>query len=211
VIAQPIPLPTLVENLRKPLALGGGGPGGVLPIPPELGKTIGLIVVSDLKGRISRGVSPDGTKYLPLGHTRPNGGNNPLLSTGVLRNSITSVVAGNSISVGTNLLYGPVHQYGATIVPVKAKLLAIPITKTARYAGSPRRFPGKLTFVPTKSGGILKDAKGVVHYVLVDKVEIPARPFIGFSSDALKLVNQVAAEHYGRQAAESATRPKAGP
>lgn len=203
-ITHRIKLRELITNLQKPLTIGSGS-SGMLPIPTEFGKQVGLMIVGDLKGRISRGVSPDNSRYLPLGHPRPAGGDKPLLSTGVLRNSITSVATKDTISVGTNLLYGPVHQYGATIYPVKAKLLAIPVTKAARYAGSPRRFPGRLRFVPTKSGGVLKDESNITHYILVEKVDIPARPFIGISDEVRKWIDQAAARMFGLQAATDAT------
>lgn len=91
-----------------------------------------------------------------------------------------------------------VHEYGATIHPKKAKNLAIPLTKEAKNAGSPRNIAG-LQFIPIEPGyGYLvrekPKAKGKEYnpdnyewlYMLVKSVEIPERSFIRGSYDAGK-------------------------
>lgn len=88
-----------------------------------------------------------------------------------------------------------VHEYGATIRPSQAKNLAIPLTKEAKNAGSPRNIAG-LQFIPIEPGyGYLvrekPKAKGKEYnpdnyewlYMLVDSVEIPERSFIRGSYD----------------------------
>lgn len=50
-------------------------------------------------------------------------GGQPLVDTGRLRNSLTTRATGLTAEVGTNVLYAAVHQFGATIKPVKAKAL----------------------------------------------------------------------------------------
>lgn len=88
------------------------------------------------------------------------------------------------------------HERGGVIRRRRAKALAIPVTKKAERAGSPRDFPGELAFIPAKNKrgnfrGFLveknrstrkmqwrdmRGQKGLVHYVLVLRVKIPARP-----------------------------------
>lgn len=48
----------------------------------------------------------------------------PLVDTGRLRSSITVQADATSVTVGTNLIYAALHQFGGTIVPVKARILA---------------------------------------------------------------------------------------
>ena len=73
------------------------------------------------------GASPWGTKWAPLSKLTRTG--QPLRNTGHLLNSIATRVRGNSVEIGTNLQaeggvkFPAVHQYGATIYPVKAKRL----------------------------------------------------------------------------------------
>lgn len=80
------------------------------------------------------GVSPYGDPWAPIqfrmigegsGAVQADAGQ-PLLSTGVLRNSIGKNVEGNTLTVGTDLIYAGVHQYGATIKPVRASALRFP-------------------------------------------------------------------------------------
>jgi len=47
----------------------------------------------------------------------------PLRDTGQLMNSITHRASESEVEVGTNLKYAHVHQFGAEIKPVKAKML----------------------------------------------------------------------------------------
>ena len=84
------------------------------------------------------------------------------------------------------------HEYGATIKPKKGKYLAIPLTKDAQAAGSPRAF-SDLRFVNAKNGKLLmvRDKKkrggkteSVAMYLLVKSVTLPERSFIRASFDA---------------------------
>lgn len=84
------------------------------------------------------------------------------------------------------------HEYGATIKPKKGKYLAIPLTKEAQAAGSPRAF-SDLRFVNAKDGKLLmvRDKKkrggkteSVAMYLLVKSVTLPERSFIRASFDA---------------------------
>lgn len=78
-------------------------------------------------------------------------------------------ITGESVRIGSNLPYAKIQNEGGTVEPVNAKFLAIPITRKAHLAGSPRRFKE----TPRDR---LRD-----NYVFVKKVTIPARPYIGIS------------------------------
>jgi len=80
-------------------------------------------------------------------------GGKPMSATGRLRNSIAGLSQGEAVYVGTNTAYGRLQQYGGTVVPTKAKALAIPLNRAARRASvgvqSIREIKG-LVFIRTK-------------------------------------------------------------
>ena len=151
--------------------------------------------------------------------TRRGGSSEPLLDSGKLRLSMTGKTQGKISTskgtlnkatkefalVGSDLIYAGIHNLGGTIRATKAKNLAIPVTKMARKAGSPRNFPKKLDWIPSKKrdvSGVLisyrkKSAKkrktkrrrskagktsnmrrGTIHYILKPSVKIPQRRFL---------------------------------
>lgn len=60
----------------------------------------------------------------------------------------------------TDLDYALIHELGGTIVPKRAKFLTIPVTESARRAGSPRKMSG-LRYAKTKGGQpVLVDQSG---------------------------------------------------
>ncbi len=156
-------------------------------------------IVADVKENFIRSADPDGKAWRPLLFQRPRGGNLPLRDTGVLMASVTAAGKGHvervtnvSITVGTNLLYAGIHQAGGVVVPKAGKFLAIPKTREAQRAGSPRRFSQPLFAKIGKRGGVLVESKtGKVQYALVRKVTIPARPFLGFGRRLLDKLKQL--------------------
>jgi phage virion morphogenesis protein len=81
---------------------------------------IGASLADEIRGSFKSGADPYGNKWKPL-KTRAG---QPLLDTGRLRNSINyNVTKKDEVVIGTNVFYAPVHQFGATIVPVFAKML----------------------------------------------------------------------------------------
>lgn len=136
---------------------------------------------------------------------RQRGGSAVLADTGTLRQSITGKNPGGAISqepgtlnkatgdyaqVGSRMIYAAIHNFGGTIVPKSAKALAVPMTPEATKAGSPRRFPRPLKFIPSKSAktiGLLveytakrrgKQPTIKAHYLLMKSVNIPRRKFM---------------------------------
>lgn len=93
--------------------------------------------------------------------------------SGRLRQGIVQLVHETYAEVGTNVVYGPAHEFGATIVPRNSKYLAIPV---GDLRGSPRDH--ELNWTPGADGGILRDDAGEAQYVLKSSVTIPPRPFL---------------------------------
>lgn len=97
------------------------------------------------------GQSPWGVPWKPLNPAFRVG--QPLRDTGRLQRSITSQVIGDAAVIGTNVRYARTHQFGATILPVKAKRLAVPL------AGGGSAFLKKATipsrpFMPIVAGQV---------------------------------------------------------
>jgi len=68
------------------------------------------------------GVDPWGSPWVALKLRKGQ----PLRDTGRLQRSITSNPDSSGVTIGTNLIQAKVQQFGATIVPVKAKRLVFP-------------------------------------------------------------------------------------
>lgn len=113
---------------------------------------------------------------------------------GELMRSITHVVRGNTVEIGTNLEYARIHQYGGTITPKRAKALTVPVHVKA-YGKRAADFPD-LVYIPRRGAGkdailaMVKARKGkggslmragaqiIPYFVLKRSVKIPARPFL---------------------------------
>lgn len=77
---------------------------------------IGAAMVSRVRLGFKAGASPYGAAWAPL---RIRQGQ-PLRDTGRLQASIASAPDRTGVTVGTNVQYAAVHQFGATIAPKKA-------------------------------------------------------------------------------------------
>jgi phage gpG-like protein len=175
------------------------------------------LIKNDLKKNMRAATSPDGTPYKPLKFPRPNGKSSPLWDTGALVRSVSSAgtdhvenISGATLTIGTNMEDAALHQYGGTIVLTQAQWLTIPITQKAKSAGGAKNFPGKLSFVPFGRGkAALRESrqprgkrkgggtKPITHYILVKKVVVPAREFLGFSDVVLKQIDDAYAKFVG--------------
>jgi phage gpG-like protein len=184
-----------------------------------------LEAVASTKENFAGGHAPDGTPWAPLAHPRASGrgGDLPLRDRGLLMAATSSKGGGEgSISEvtdthmawGTNLEYAAIHQHGGTIVPRNAKALSIPLTKAAWSARGPRQFPGELfLFKSGKGNAFLAEAKQkgrgrkkftelTLHYLLLQSVTIPARPFLGWNEaltdTCLQIIGKFIGEKFAR-------------
>lgn len=118
--------------------------------------------------------------------SRPGGGGNgkTLSDTGQLLNSLVSAapkISEDEVSLDTGALkYARIHQYGGEVTPQSAKFLAIPKTRRARLAGSPRR-------LTLGQGEKLSD-----HYVFAKRARIPRRRYVGVNDEMTARVRAVA-------------------
>lgn len=188
-------MPQTPDQYATALARGPQPQGGGLM------RLFAVAVRADTAENFQRAVTPDDRPWPPLQHARPRGGTSPLLDTGLLRAAATSPAARghvervgpNWLVYGVSLVYAALHQFGGVVVPKLAKWLAIPITREAQRAGSPRRFPRPLDPVFGPVGGVLKEAgTDLVQYVLTKSVTIPPRPFIGVGPRLVRKLTDIA-------------------
>lgn len=169
-------------------------------VPREAIRKAGDVAYAEIMDGFARSRAPDGTPWAPLKRRRPGGGGKgPLLATGAMRDSIQLRYLATGFEAFTNRVRAAVHQYGATITPRRAKMLAIPLTAEAQAAGSPRKFPGLLVPVTRGGKGVLVERTGKrgrpkAQYALVRSVKIPARPFLGFSAKAVDGMSAILAD-----------------
>lgn len=104
-----------VQQRLQQITDGGGSAKGAL-------SAFGRVVLNRIRLGFRAGRSPYGQAWAPL---KLRAGQ-PLRDTGALQRSITMSATGNEVVIGTNRVGARVHQFGATIVPVRAKVLAFP-------------------------------------------------------------------------------------
>lgn len=80
---------------------------------------IGRVMKTDVQMNFRRGISPQGQKWAPL----KSRAGQPLRDTGRLMRSVDYVANRDEVVIGTNVKYGPTHQFGAVIRPKNGNLL----------------------------------------------------------------------------------------
>lgn len=104
--------------------------------------------------------SPEGVPWAPL---KKRAGK-PLVDTARLRNSITYAVNGDSVSVGTNVIYAAIHNFGGEI----------------QHAARSQQAYFKKTKAGVSNRFVKKHKSNFAQWVTIGahSVTIPARPFL---------------------------------
>ena len=133
----------------------------LLEQPAPLLRQIGQGLVEATHDRFLTGTDPWGRAWTPLSPAYAALKHNTqiLVESHHLWDSINFQLGAREVAVGTNLVYGAIHQFGGTIRPTGGKALAF------RLMG----------------------AKGP-HLVLARSVFIPARPYLGIGPDAAEAI-----------------------
>lgn len=122
-------------------------------------------------------------------------GSPPGVVTGTLRRSVQldlSDIRKLKVRVGPNTPYAEIQEFGGTILPSKAKALAVPIGARGRQLARDTGYAGirslNLTYVPAARGKPprLLEA-GVPVFVLLRSVTLPPRPYV---APALKKIRR---------------------
>ena len=176
---EEISLDKLVQlNERNALALSR---------PRAVTEALAKLALRERRRRFVEARGPDGKPWArnaPVTTLVKGAGKRPLSGTGRLRGDLSYRLQSDTVAViGVRVIYGPVHQKGGVIRPVRAKYLAIPTRPEAARAGSPRNV-ADLVCIKTGKGLILaKVTARAVHiwYLLRKEVKIEERPFLGSS------------------------------
>lgn len=174
----------------------------------------GKYMVATEVPRIFREGGPPGKAWAPPKMRRGK----PLRDTGRLLASVAWRASASDAVIGTPLRYAPTQHKGATIVPTGGKKwlaipLSPPLTESQRQTSKPRDFAGafvlihgpegpglyrksrQVTASSVVSGGASKyrrSSKGVERiFMFVKSVRIPARPFLVWTSRAVKDIGKL--------------------
>ncbi|MGB0683402.1 MAG: phage virion morphogenesis protein [Magnetovibrionaceae bacterium] len=83
---------------------------------------IGAAMVSSTQFNFEAGQAPDGTPWKPSERVETFGGQT-LVNKGHLRDSLTHEASPDQVSVGSNLVYAGIHNFGGEIRPKNGKAL----------------------------------------------------------------------------------------
>lgn len=108
---------------------------------PMLGE-IGGSLETSTRLRFERGEAPDGTPWLTSIRVRREGGQTLVKSTR-LRDSITHEVVGDTVEVGTNVIYAGIHQFGGE-AGRKSRRVTIPARPYLGIDADDRREIGRI-------------------------------------------------------------------
>lgn len=130
---------------------------------PDLKLAIGRYFSSEAKGRFDSKTAPDGSGWKP---SRDN--EDTLVASGALRGSISEEVSGDAIYVGSRgaavAPYAAAQQWGVTIKPVNAKMLAFQLGNRLVFA--------KQVTLPARSYiGVAERDRDEVVNMLLDAIE----------------------------------------
>lgn len=132
-------------------------------------KAVGMALVTTADARFQDKREPFGATWAPLlpAYALIKRGSRILFARGKLVESLTYQVQGSTVMVGSPLIYAAVHQFGAVITAKNAPALAFQLGVRGAKGGIKRAF---------------------VH---VQKVRIPARPYLGFGPNDQRAVMEV--------------------
>ena len=142
-------------------------------------KNIGEYLVDATQGRFSNEVDPEGKKWAALKQSTKDRKKNTkiLTESSGLRDSIVYAVRNNGLKVGTNKIHGATHQFGLDKdlhVPAHKRLVTTAFKK-------PLKFP------------VWAEVKAHTF-----NPKIPARPFLGFSTEDRQEILDIAQDFINR-------------
>ncbi len=168
----------------------------------ELLEAIGGRIKKNIKDRIRHNQIKPATKNKEKGKAT-------LTDTNNLFEGIIYEIKDDSIHIGVDLnlvSYARIHQEGGTIVPQKAKYLAIPLCPEAKIAKSPNNIKleeGESTFIAKsiifKNYGKKKKYKIKPLYKLEKSVKIPARPYLFIDDRDKTQIENIVTNYYDKK------------
>lgn len=158
---------------------------------------IGESLVASTQGRFERGVAPDGTPWLPSLRAKEQSGQT-LVDTGRLKSSVTHQADDAGVTVGTNVAYAAIHQFGGQI------------TRHAHSRQIYKRIDGRTGELGTRF--VKRNRSNFAQWVEVPEytIDMPARPFLGLSADDERSVLEILGDHILERWAQGAAAGAAG-
>ncbi|WP_287128767.1 phage virion morphogenesis protein [Candidatus Cyanaurora vandensis] len=142
-------------------------------------KDIGEHMLLSVESNFDRQQAPDGTPWAPLSiaYLKSKKGPKTLTESRALRRSITYRAEEDGVSIGTNLIYGAIHQLGGTIQRQAStrELLFRVNQRTDRSRFAKRK---KANFAQTVQVGAYS-------------IKMPARPFLGVSTEDCRRILEI--------------------
>lgn len=138
---------------------------------------IGESLITSWHHRWDRGVAPSGSPWPPSLRVTKHGGKT-LILRGRLYRSLTKIASATLLEVGTNVVYGAIHQFGGLIQ--EAAREAVLHFKTNKKTGVSRFAK------PSKADRARKAQIGARI------IKMPARPFIGLDDADERAILKIA-------------------
>lgn len=177
-----------------------------------LAKNVSLYALSKIQKRLESNISPANAELT----VAIKKGSNTLKDEGRLRGSLHARYSKHSAAVATNVSYARILNDGGTIMPVKAKRLAIPARrdiarftrqyKSVREAVDALKGKGYLIFRPKKKNSkersnVIMAQKGnrgkpFTAYILVKSITIPKREFMILSDAEIANIDKMVEAYY---------------
>jgi phage virion morphogenesis protein len=124
---------------------------------------IGEALLQTTQARFDTGTGPDGAPWKPSRRATNEGGQTLVDSTRLLK-SINYQAGAQAVSIGTNVLYAAIHQFGGTIRPKTAKALT--------FVASGRRITVGAVNMPARPFLGLSEADGKeIEHLTVDYLD----------------------------------------
>lgn len=143
---------------------------------------IGPALVQSTQERFDGGIGPDGAAWPPSQRAQKTGGQTLVLS-GDLARSITFIAAEDSVEVGTNMVYGAIHQFGGEI------------TNHPRSQAIHRQYDRKTDTVRNRFARASSRTFTTWHEVGEHTVFIPARPYLGIDGLDQREILDIITDH----------------
>ena len=119
--------------------------------------SIGAALLGNTLDRFEQGRGPKGDAWKKSRRASQQGGQT-LIDSARLRDSIVTEASAAEVTIGTNVIYAAIHQFGGTIRAKTAKGLAFSVPGFAAEGGGD-------------------------HLVIVDSVTLPPRPYLGIGPE----------------------------
>lgn len=153
--------------------------------PGPMLDNIGRRLAASTMHRFEQGAGPDGVRWKPSARARKQSGQT-LVDSGRLRDSITHVVRGDELLVGTNVEYAGIHQFGGTIrQQARTQVLA--------FQAAGRLFASRRSTRRRRAGAV----RIAIAAIGAREINMPARPFLGLSAGDEQAISRIALRYLG--------------